>query len=92
MKAFFVPDLTTEEGKRARTQRWESIVCETFDLAYAMKQPFSDIDRLAIFERKYIYNRLSDVLKERQESFDKMSSGNTTTQKEVKVRAGNVKF
>ncbi len=86
---FFVPDLATEEGKKARAQRWEAIVCETFDIAYAMKQPFSEIDQLAIFERKYIYNRLADTLKERQESLEKLgkSQGN---QKVTSVRGGKI--
>jgi len=71
---FFVPDTRTEQGIKLLHHLIKTIYDEQFDISYYVKGiSWEDTEKMAIFERKEVYNRLLKRKTEEKEAAEDVS-------------------
>jgi hypothetical protein len=67
---FFAPDLERGEiSVKVRTEIWDSIMKQEFELVHIGNFTYSDLESMAPFERKVMYNNLLEFKKKEKQSY-----------------------
>ena len=78
MRNSFVPSLTSpetyEENWKYRVERWEDTCLKEFQLVYAGKFQFSDLENMSVHELQHFYGLLLEQKKSENDAIEKSMS------------------